>query len=452
MASSTGAHAGRLPYYTFGYSVNDARKPILVEPPSDEFPFATDTGSTFSCGTGKWTGIPPPAAAAAAAVDERRPAAASTSSSSSFLATHATTPLPCGVLWYTHISKTGGETVRHHLRTRTRKYGWNFLDLYTSSSPRSLRRAGRWEIERHVHLLAQHLNRSRPRLVVHQHDGVGGLGDYFLERVLRPLSCRLQVEVPECKVVLATVLRDPVARLISQAQSDSLPPEQFSAYARAQANFQTKYLLFTTDWRVSSLFLAKPDVEQSLLEPARTVLSHAELVGRTEELQRFLVALDRAMGWTDESFASAQSTLHDGHRSRKRWNLTAAQTVFARRFNAVDALLYRTFCQQGDSPRTVVPLCSIGSTAAVRGLPHYYADRDVSKHAPSPSEWQMVFDGRACHGFHLGDEYGMQCANATHATLGKTLGKVAGYHRERSGKLTPCVVNGEPTKSCTTGK
>ena len=64
----------------------------------------------------------------------------------------------------------------------------------------------------------------------------------------------------------------------------------------------------------------------------------------------------------------------------------------------------------------------------------------------------MVFDGRACHGFHLGDEYGMQCANATHATLGKTLGKVAGYHRERSGKLTPCVVNGEPTKSCTTGK
>ena len=327
-----GAHAGRLPYYTFGYSVNDARKPILVEPPSDEFPFATDTGSTFSCGPGKWTGIPPPPAAAAAAVDERRPAAASTSSSSSFLATHATTPLPCGVLWYTHISKTGGETVRHHLRTRTRKYGWNFLDLYTSSSPRSLRRAGRWEIERHVHLLAQHLNRSRPRLVVHQHDGVGGLGDYFLERVLRPLSCRLQVEVPECKVVLATVLRDPVARLISQAQSDSLPPEQFSAYARAQANFQTKYLLFTTDWRVSSLFLAKPDVEQSLLEPARTVLSHAELVGRTEELQRF-VALDRPwVGQMNHSprrrvhFTTATALANDGILLPHRPSLLGAST------------------------------------------------------------------------------------------------------------------------------
>ena len=417
--------AASAPYYTFGYSVYDARKPILVQAPKAVESYATETGSSYACGAEAWTGLP-----------------TSPTPDTSTGPSTARTPLPCGLLWFTHISKTGGETVRHHLRNRVRKYGWSFLDLYTGSSPRSLRRAGRWEIERHVHVLASHLNQTRPRVVVHQHDGVGGLGDYFLERVLRPLSCRLAVEAPECKVLLTTVLRDPVARLLSQAQSDLLPAAQFSAFARAQANFMTKYMLFTTDWRVSSLFQANTSVERSLLGPARTVLSHFELVGRTEQLHRFLLAIDSSMGWGDETSGSVGGggTVYDGHRSKAHWNLTLAEAIDARRFNAIDAELYGSFCADATatpgtpSRRVVQPLCT--STNSLRGLPHYYTP--VPRQTPSPSEWRMVFDGRSCHGFHLGDAYRIECADEVHSTLGGSFGTVRGFHREKNGRLTPC--------------
>jgi hypothetical protein len=434
-ATNSGNNVPQEPYYTFGYSINDARKHILVHPPMDEDAHAGEAGNTLSCGTDDWNGL------------QAVPDFPSSSAASS--ARQLPAPLPCGLLWYTHISKTGGETVRHHLKARVRKHGWSFLDLYTSTSPRSMRRAGRWEIERHIHALAVHLNRSRPRLVVHQHDGVGGLGEYFLERVLKPLSCRFQTEAPECKVVLVTTLRDPVGRLVSQAQSDKLPPAQFNAFARAQANFQTKYVLFTTDWRVSSLFLSNSRDEQALLQPARDVLSHATLVGRTEELRRFLVALDATMGWTEEDFSSDRSTLHEGHRSKMRWNLTRAQAVYARRFNAVDAELYTSFCRPNavgsSKSRHVRPLCS--ATPVVHGLPHYYTAHDVSKQPPLPEDWQLVFDGRACHGFHLGDEYTMRCTAEVEATLGRTFGKITAFHRERSGKLLPCSDARVPKKS-----
>jgi len=414
-------------YWTYGYSVNDARKPILVGPPDEKASAAEYSSFDMSgqtCGADEWDGLPP-------AVEARRE------------------PLPCGVLWFTHISKTGGETVRHHLRNRVRKHGWHFLDLYAGSSPKSLRRAGRWEIERSVHLLARHLNATRPRLVVHSHDGVGGMGDYFLDRVLRPLSCRLAAEAAECKVVLATALRDPVARLVSQAVSDNLPPVQFGAYARAQANFQTKYLLFTTDWRVGSLFYGNASVERSLLEPARSVLAHYQLVGRTEELQRMLVATDALMGWTEPGFAESNRTLHNGHRAKWKWNMTAEQSVLARRFNAVDLLLYRSFCRAaGSRPRAVRPLCSADPEQAVRGLPHYYTASDVTSRDPAPSEWQMVFDGRGCHGFRLGDAYRMRCDEGMRPTLGGTLGIVSSYHREKNGKLTPCTAANLKAKAC----
>ena len=276
--------------------------------------------------------------------------------------------------------------------------------------------------------------------------------------MLRPLSCRFKAQAPECKVIIVTALRNPVARLLSQALSDKLPIAQFGAFARAQANFQTKYLLFSTDWRVSSLFEGNSTVEESLLEPAQTLLSYTELVGRTEELIEFLVAVDATMGWTDEAFASSRSTLHDGHRAKKRWNLTGAQGWHAQRYNAIDIKLYNSFCRTHEESvtplprRTVQELCSDEGGRSRRPLPtlpHYFASGHVSKQEPKPSQWQMVFDGRACHGFNLGDEYAMHCDDQVHPTIGSTLGKVAGYHREKSGKLTPCVVNGKPTKSCT---
>ena len=264
--------AAARPYLCTGYSVNRAA-PLLVQPP-ERADIASlheaEPSAAASCGVDDWRGLLHPPAP----------------------------PATCGVLWLVHVSKTGGETVRHHLRQRARQKSWSFMDLYLGTAPGSLRRAGRWEIEPKTRQLAELLNQTRPRLIVHQHDGFGGFGDYFLDRVLRPLSCRFAADGNGCQVVLATVLRDPVARLVSQARSDNLAPAEFGAFARAQANFHTKYVLFGTDWRVGSLFLGDASVEQSLLEPAQRVLSHFDLVGRTEQLSRFVAALDARMGWS----------------------------------------------------------------------------------------------------------------------------------------------------------
>ena len=419
--------AAAAPYSCTGFSVLDARKPFRVQPleREDMVSAASTSGSSATCGgEDEWLGLLHPPAL----------------------------PPQCGVLWVLHISKTGGETVRHHIRMRARQHSWTFMDLYLGTAPSTLRRPGRWEIEPKTRQLAQQLNQTRPRLVVHQHDGFGGLGDYFLDRVLRPLSCRFAAEGHGCQVVLATVLRDPVARLLSQARSDSLPHAEFAAFARAQANFHTKYVLFGTDWRVGSLFLANASVEQSLLEPARRVLSHFALVGRTEQLARYVTALDARMGWGVASESSAGNgagaTLHSGHQSKNRWNLTIEQTMDAHRFNRVDAQLHRSFCREqpaslttvrSSASRIVYPLCT--SEAALRGLPHFAvaADIDVRARPPIPEAWQMTFDGRSCHGFHLGEVYGMACDELIRSTLGTTFGSAPEYRREKGGKLVPKV-------------
>ena len=82
-------------------------------------------------------------------------------------------------------------------------------------------------------------------------------------------------------------------------------------------------------------------------------------------------------------------------------------------------------------------------------MPHYYTEADVSTERIPGPEWQLVFDGRACHGFNLGDEYRMQCASEVRSTLGGTLGKVHAYQRERNGRLKPCSDGMKATRACT---
>ena len=37
-------------------------------------------------------------------------------------------PVPCGLLWYTHVGKTGGDSIKHHLQYRAKREGWHFVD------------------------------------------------------------------------------------------------------------------------------------------------------------------------------------------------------------------------------------------------------------------------------------------------------------------------------------
>ena len=448
-------------YTTYGYSVYDARKPIVVQPPYGAIADAAHLA--------RYDAAAPVPSVATQLPSIHEPSSCTNDGDSAhtqrWQPISRREPLECGVLWFLHISKTGGETVRHHLHGHARKHGWSYVDLYTRMLPHSLRRGGRWEVEHAVHTLARHLNTSKPKVVVHQHDGVGGFGDYFLDRVLRPLSCRFRAEGRGCEVIAITVLREPTARIISQARSDNLPLDIFPAYARAHANFQTKYTLFTTDWRVESLFQGNASVETSLLEPALSVLSHFELIGRTEDLAHFISVVDERMGWmaapppvppsetssearagsgsgregnggegrNHSGTASAPSTtaLHIGHRSKHEWNHTLAEVAIARHFNAIDAKTYHEAAVCRRLP--VRPLCA-APVQATEGLPHYFTESDVVK-PKLPLRWQMTFDGRSCHGYDLGTAYAYRCSPDVATTLGSTFGAIESYHREQSGRL-----------------
>jgi len=312
--------------------------------------------------------------------------------------------VPCGLLYYTHIGKTGGDSIKHHLRRRATTEKWQFFDLYMKMSPPSLHLPYRWELTRAMHALLVALNSSRPRVIVHQHSGFGGAGEYAIDRWFRPLACRFRQQASEsdCRVVLAATLREPTARACSHAiWSGMTEPGKFEGFMRDISNFQTKYMLFSHDWRVSVLRNANASFDATLLQPALASLSVYDLVGRTEELQRFQMSIDSRMGWRQTDAATAQVAVL--HNSSSRAIATEAMLSVARRFNTIDAQLYGNFCRPRDGvssrgPRRVQPLCE--DNASPYPFPRYWTAEHAKCNMQSAKScrWTLlpVHDGRAC--------------------------------------------------------
>ena len=153
----------------------------------------------------------------------------------------------------------------------------------------------------------------------------------------------------------------------------------FEAFAREQANFQTKYALFGDDWRVKALRVADDAFDATLLPSALATLSYYDLVGRTEEMQAFRDAIDARMGWplldaTVKHTSNSWAISGGGGRLPP----TARALEDARRYNAIDAQLYRSFCRRngtrngngGHHRRVVQPLWA----APPYQFPHYWTD------------------------------------------------------------------------------
>ena len=298
-------------------------------------------------------------------------------------------PVPCGLLWYTHVGKTGGETVKRHLEYRSKAQKWGFRDLQMSSDPPSLFLPYRWEMTKTVNSLLTALNKTRPRIIVHQHQGYGGVGAHQIDRWFRPLATRFRSggrNESDCRVVLVTTMREPSSRAISHAyqagkygQKGHHDDAVFEAFAREQANFQTKYALFGDDWRVKALRVADDAFDATLLPSALATLSYYDLVGRTEEMQAFRDAIDARMGWplldaTVKHTSNSWAISGGGGRLPP----TARALEDARRYNAIDAQLYRSFCRRngtrngngGHHRRVVQPLWA----AQPYQFPHYWTD------------------------------------------------------------------------------
>jgi len=177
------------------------------------------------------------------------------------------------------------------------------------------------------------LQSPRPRLLVHQHHCSPGLGAHLLPQLLR---LRSELESRGCQLYLATVLREPAARAVSQARYNEM---RFNTRGdMSAANYsvdeQIKYveLGFKTQRRSGEFSSSVPATPQLLEDAART-LSAFDLVGRTENLASFIDDTARIIGvQPPRSFPHVHSTANLTH----SYDFTEADMATLRARNALD--------------------------------------------------------------------------------------------------------------------
>ena len=267
---------------------------------------------------------------------------------------------------------------------------WGFVDLQMSSDPPSLFLPYRWEMTKTVNSLLTALNKTRPRIIVHQHQGYGGIGVAPDRSMVSPLATRFRSggrNESDCRVVLVTTMREPSSRAISHAyqagkygQKGHHDDAVFEAFAREQANFQTKYALFGDDWRVKALRVADDAFDATLLPSALATLSYYDLVGRTEEMQAFRDAIDARWGWplldatvkhTSNSWAMEWWWSGGCRRRREPWRTRGDTMPSTPSF--IDSFCRRNGTRNGNGGhhrRVVQPLWA----APPYQFPHYWTD------------------------------------------------------------------------------
>ena len=260
-------------------------------------------------------------------------------------------PMACGVFWFLHIGKTGGGEVErflHQAAARKNASGasWTYTDLFSfprcdpplaSPSMTTWNSSARW---RPAHI---DLQSPRPRLLVHQHHCSPGLGAHLLPQLLR---LRSELESRGCQLYLATVLREPAARAVSQTRFFEM---QFNERGDMRAanysvDYQIKYVerglnRFNKHRRghprsgeVSSSVYSVPATPH-LLEDAVRTLSAFDLVGRTENLTSFIDDTARIIGvQPPRSFPHVHSTANSKH----SYDFTEADMTTLRARNALD--------------------------------------------------------------------------------------------------------------------
>ena len=127
--------------------------------------------------------------------------------------------MQCGLLWYTHVSKTGGTSVQVMLQDAAGAAGWSFHDTLLLTFPdfdaadwpvpaeRQHEvgvRDSAWEASPGWRSILHDLSQPYPRVVVHHHDGMPGLHNEGLRRFLS--RTRTALASQGCELRMATAL------------------------------------------------------------------------------------------------------------------------------------------------------------------------------------------------------------------------------------------------------
>merc|ERR1719272_2140042 len=186
-----------------------------------------------------------------------------------------------------------------------------------------------------------------------------------------------------CEMRLATILREPVAEVTSLMLFNKIPQEEFVEKMEHHADAMSKYVTFNyeTQWPIEFKQPGRTPWELGckILAVARDILSEFSLVGRTEDLDPFMRAVNQALGWPLDLHSKAWRTGRENEESvPPPYTPTPEQVDAVKAVNAIDSQLYHTFCavpggkpggEQGAQPQKrasgLVAASSLAQTTAM---------------------------------------------------------------------------------------
>jgi hypothetical protein len=241
--------------------------------------------------------------------------------------------LQCGMIWYTHIARTGGTNVRTMLQAEAEHYNWTFHDsLFLTYAvegrvplERTIPADATWSSAPAWQAMLADLEQPQPRVIVHHHDGMPGLGNAELRTFLATTRSKLREQ--GCNLLMATVVRSPVTRAVSDADQHNLHnPAQLRYFTSLESDYQSKYLMnnvhryettfehacdaatlaagATVDDEGDVIYQAPSEECQKSnptmspdapVDDARDMLAAYDLVGNTNQLLEFLDRLHEAI-------------------------------------------------------------------------------------------------------------------------------------------------------------
>ena len=279
---------------------------------------------------------------------------------SNALASEPSEPEFCGALWFLHIPKTGGDSVRYFLQDAAlrahrdkSKSAYKFVDLFDwkdcekryrygvmSEGPmaQTFRNASmsKWSASpMWAEAETELTQKMRPRLVVHQHHCSVGLGTALMPQ-LQQLDAWLRQAGHGCGVRIATVVRKPVAHLESSIYYNKVGRGDVANFIRQHSNSQAKYLMYGDRW--SEYMKSKGLGGDGTLEGnATSALNGVEILGSTEELSTFTERIAKLLE------VPVPTLQHVHGNTTHEFELTDEDRSLMYRLSNIDRLLYERF-------------------------------------------------------------------------------------------------------------